>query len=59
VKGAVEENSDVEFLFEKIGTTLGIPEILGDITTAHHLKSDRASLKGGIQAQNALAMGVV
>ena len=59
MKGTMEENSDVKFLFEKIGTALGIPEVLGDITAGYHLKSDRTPLKGSVQAENALAMGVV
>ena len=59
MKGTVEEELDVKFLFEQIGAALGIAEIFGDIATGLHLEGDGTALKGGAQAENALTVGVV
>ena len=55
----MEEELDVEFLLEKVGAALGVAEIFSDIATGFHLKCDGATLKGGAQAENTLAVGMI
>jgi hypothetical protein len=59
VKGPAEEKLQMKFLFEKVGAALGIAEIFGDIATGLDLKGNGTALKGGVETENALAMGVV
>ena len=55
----MEEELDVKFLLEEIGAALGITKIFGNVATGLHLKSDGSALKGGVQVENALAVGMV
>jgi len=50
---------EVEFFFEEVGTAFGIAEILGDITAGFDLEGDGAALESGMEAEDALAVGVV
>jgi hypothetical protein len=59
VKRAAVEELDMEFFFEEAGAALGVAEIFGYVAVSLHLKSDGASLEGGVQAENSLAVGMV
>lgn len=59
VQRAVKEELDVKFLLEEIGAALGITKIFGNVATGLYLKSDGSALKGGVQVEDALAVGMV
>ena len=54
-----EEELEVEFFFEEVGAAFGVANIFGDVATRLDLESDRTALKGGAQAEDALAVRMV
>jgi hypothetical protein len=59
LRGATEEELDVEFFFEKVGAAFGITQIFGYVAASVDLDGNAGTLERSAQAENALAMRMI
>ena len=49
----------MEFFFEEFGAAVGVYEVFGGVAVGGDAQADGATLEGGAQIRDALAVGVI
>ena len=57
--GGAEVEVGVEFAFEEGGAAFGVADVFGGVAAGAELNGDGATLEGGTEVLDALAMGVI